>query len=61
MVSFEPGQTKATFYVPILDDYVGESPEEFTLELEIPAESAAMQVVKGPPDTAHVGIRDNDG
>ena len=59
MVQFKPRETKATFYLPIHDDYVEESTEEFTLELEIPAESAALQVVKG--QSAQVTVLDDDG
>ena len=49
------------FNVTIIDDNIAELTELFTLDLEIPAASAAMGVIKGSPDTATVNIVDNEG
>lgn len=61
LLTFPAGMNFASFNVPILDDEVVECPEEFFLDLEIPAAAAAMGVVKGTPDTATVKIADEDG
>ena len=50
-----------SFNVTIIDDNIAELAELFTLNLEIPAASAAMGVIKGSPDTATVNIMDNEG
>ena len=47
--------------MPIVDDQIFEGPEEFTVELEIPPESAALYVVSGSPDPVPVKIEDDDG
>ena len=49
------------FNVTIIDDNIAEFTELFTLDLEIPAASTAMGVIKGSPDTATVNIVDNEG
>ena len=49
------------FNVPIINDNIAELAESFTLDLEIPAASAAMGVMKGSPDTATVNIMDDEG
>ena len=56
----KPGDRKVTVEVPIVDDYFLEDPEEFTVELEIPPESAALNVISGTPPVP-VKIADNDG
>ena len=48
----------ASFSVPIVDDEVAESPEDFFLDLEIPP--ASLGVVKGSPGIATVSITDED-
>ena len=48
----------ASFSVPIVDDEVAESPEDFFLDLEIPP--ASLGVVKGSPGIALVSIADED-
>ena len=60
-MTIHPGQSEATVRVPIVDDFFLEDPEEFTVELEIPPESAALHVVSGSPDPVPVKIEDNDG
>ena len=50
-----------SFNVTIIDDKVAELAEKFTLDLEIPAASAAMGVIKGSPDRASVNIMDDEG
>ena len=57
----QPGQSEVTVSVPIIDDRIFEGPEEFTVELEIPPESAALYVVSGSPDPVPVKIEDDDG
>ena len=57
-----PAETNMTsFPVPIVNDEVGECPEEFFLDLEIPAAASAMGVIRGSPDNAAVNIADEDG
>ena len=60
-VTIQPGDHEVTVEVPIVDDYFLEGPEEFTVELEIPPESAALNVISGSPDPVPVKIADNDG
>ena len=60
-MTIQPGQSKVNVSVPIVDDYFFEEPEEFTVELEIPPESAALHVMSGSPDPVPVKIKDNDG
>ena len=60
-MTIQPGQSKVTVRVPIVDDYFLEGPEEFTVKLEIPPESVALKVMSGSPDTVTVKITDNDG
>ena len=60
-MTIHPGQSEATVRVPIVDDFFLEDPEEFTVELEIPPESAALHVVSGSPDPVPVKIEDDDG
>ena len=60
-VMIKPGDREVTVRVPIVDDYFLEEPEEFTVKLEIPPESAALNVISGSPDTVPVKIADNDG
>ena len=50
-----------SFNVTIIDDNIPELAELFTLDLEIPAASAAMGVITGSPDTATVNIMDDEG
>ena len=50
-----------SFNVTIIDDAVAELAELFSFELEIPAASAAMGVIKGSPDNATVNIMDDEG
>ena len=49
------------FNVTIIDDNIAELTELFTLDLEIPAASAAMGIIRGSPDTATVNIIDDEG
>ena len=60
-VMIKPGDREVTVRVPIVDDYFLEGPEEFTVELEIPPESAALNVMSGSPAPVPVKIADNDG
>ena len=60
-MTIQPGQSKATVEVPIVDDRFFEGPEEFTVELEIPPESADLHVVSGSPKPVPVMIEDDDG
>ena len=60
-MTIQPGEREVNVSVPIVDDYFFEVPEEFTVELEIPPESAALHVVSGSPDPVPVKIEDNDG
>ena len=50
-----------SFNVTIINDNIAECAEFFTLNLQIPAASAAMGVIKVSPDTATVNIMDDDG
>ena len=60
-VTIQPGEREVTVSVPIIDDQIFEGPEEFTVELEITPESAALYVVSGSPDPVPVKIEDDDG
>ena len=60
-VTFPAGVNVISFNVTIIDDAVAELTELFSFELEIPAASAAMGVIKGSPDTATVNIMDDEG
>ena len=60
-VTFPAGVNVISFNVTIIDDNIAELAEFFTLDLEIPAASAAMGVIKGSPDTATVNIMDDEG
>ena len=60
-VTFPAGVNVASFNVTILNDAIAECAKLFTLDLEIPAASTAMGVMKGSPDTATVHIMDDDG
>ena len=60
-MTIQPGQSEVTVRVPIIDDQIFEGPEEFTVELEITPESAALYVVSGSPDPVPVKIEDDDG
>ena len=60
-VTFPAGVNAMSFNVPIINDNIAELAESFTLDLEIPAASAAMGVMKGSPDTATVNIMDDEG
>ena len=55
-VTFPAGVNVISFNVNIIDDNIAELAELFTLDLEIPAASAAMGIIKGSPDTATVNI-----
>lgn len=58
VLTFNPGQTQATFSVPILDDINSESAKVFNLSLDPPVGNAAP----GQPGTAQVYIEpDNSG
>ena len=59
-VFFRPGENVISFNVPIANDLVAELPEAFFLDLEIPPAADSMSIVKGPPDSATVNIRDDD-
>ena len=50
-----------SFNVTIINDNIAECAELFTLDLDIPAASADMGVIKGSPDTATVNITDDEG
>ena len=50
-----------SFNVTIIDDYIAELAELLTLDLEIPAASATMGIIKGSPDNATVNIMDDEG
>ena len=50
----------ATFRMDITNDLVAENTEEFFLDLEIPSAAAAIDVIKGSPDSATVRITDED-
>ena len=60
-LTFPAGVNVISFNVTIIDDNIAELAELFTLDLEIPAASAAMGVIKGSPDTATVNIIDDEG
>ena len=60
-VTIQPGEDTVTVRVPIVDDRFFEDPEEFTVELEIPPESAALHVISSSPDPVPVKIEDDDG
>ena len=60
-VAFPAGVNVISFNVTIIDDNIAELAELFTLDLEIPAASADMGIIKGSPDTATVHIMDDDG
>ena len=60
-MTFPAGVNVISFNVTIIDDNIAECAELFTLDLEIPAGSAALGVMKGSPDTATVNIMDDDG
>ena len=60
-MTFPAGVNVMNFNVPITNDNIAELAESFTLDLEIPAASAAMGVMKGSPDTATVNIVDDEG
>ena len=60
-VMIKPGDREVTVEVPIVDDYFLEEPEEFTVKLEIPPESAALNVISGSPAPVPVKIEDDDG
>ena len=60
-VTFPAGINVISFNVTIIDDNIAELAELFTLDLEIPATSAAMGVIKGSPDIATVNIMDDEG
>ena len=49
-----------SFNVTIIDDNIAELAELFTLNLEIPATSADMGVMKESPDNATVNIADDE-
>ena len=61
LVTFPVGVNVISFNVSIINDNIAELAESFTLDLEIPAASAAMGVIAGSPDTATVTIIDNEG
>ena len=60
-VTFPAGVNMVSFNVPIINDGIAELAESFTLDLEIPAASAAMGVMRDSPDTATVNIMDDEG
>ena len=60
-VLFRANENTVNFQVPIVNDEVGECPEDFFLDLVVPAAAAAMGVIKGIPDNATVNIADEDG
>ena len=60
-MTFPAGVNVISFNVTIIDDNIAECAELFTLDLETPAASAALGVMKGSPDTATVNIMDDDG
>ena len=57
--SFSPGQTKASFRIPIINDDVFEPDETFSLSLEIPKQAQDFGVVIGDPCILN-GIISND-
>ena len=58
---FPAGVNVMSFNVSIINDNIAELAESFTLDLVIPAASAAMGVIAGSPDTATVNIMDDEG
>ncbi len=61
-VSFPTGKNQVTFTVPIRDERLIESDEEFYIELEISSSAAtSCNVEKDLPDNATVIIRNDDG
>ena len=50
-----------SFNVTIIDDNIAELAELFTLNLEIPAASAAIGVIKGSPNSATISIVADEG
>ena len=60
-VTFPAGVNVMSFNVSIINDNIAELAESFTLDLVIPAASAAMGVIAGSPDTATVNIMDDEG
>ena len=60
-VTFPAGVNMVTFNVPIINDGIAELAESFTLDLEIPAASAALAVTRGSPDNVTVNIIDDEG
>ena len=59
-MTFTAGRNVSSFKINISNDLVAESTEEFFLDLEIPAATAAMGVYKASPDNARVNITDDD-
>ena len=56
MVDFQAGKNSSTFSVPIINGSEIESPENFYLELRIPASTAEKGVARGGIYTARVKI-----
>ena len=59
-MTFFAGQSTATVTIPITDDAIAESTEDFSALITIPAASASLGIIKGAADTASVNLSDND-
>ena len=60
LASFSPGETRASFRIPIIDDDFSEPDETFSLTLEIPQEAQNVGVMRGVPFMATVTITHDD-
>ena len=59
-MTFFAGQSTATVTIPITDDAIAESTEDFSALITIPAASSSLGIIKGAADTASVNLSDND-
>ena len=60
-VLFQPGDTSAKLWIPILDDSLGvEGTEDYFAALSIPASSVYLDASAGSVDSATVSILDDD-
>jgi len=61
LVNFSGNSLTANINMSIVDDKILERPEMFSLQINIPQESADIGILLGDQDTANVTIIDNDG
>ena len=59
-MTFSAGETTATVTIPITDENIAESTEDFSAVLTIPIDASSLGVNKGATDTASIDIEDND-